>query len=49
MAKIVVVFHSGYGHTQRLAQAVARVLIDQTLARGAMDNVSVCVVKVTQN
>lgn len=30
-------------------QAVARVLIDQTLARGAMDNVSVCVVKVTQN
>lgn len=29
-------------------QAVARVLIEQTLARGAMDNVSVCVVKVTQ-
>ena len=24
MEKIVVVFHSGYGHTQRLAQAVAR-------------------------
>jgi NAD(P)H dehydrogenase (quinone) len=24
MAKIVVVFHSGYGHTQRLAQAVAQ-------------------------
>ncbi|MFN7856999.1 MAG: flavodoxin family protein, partial [Acidovorax sp.] len=23
MAKIAVVFHSGYGHTQRLAQAVA--------------------------
>lgn len=23
MAKIVIVFHSGYGHTQRLAQAVA--------------------------
>jgi protein phosphatase len=30
-------------------QTVARVLIDQTLARGAMDNVSVCVVKVTEN
>lgn len=23
MSKIVVVFHSGYGHTQRMAQAVA--------------------------
>jgi len=30
-------------------QTVARTLIDQTLARGAMDNVSVCVVKVTRN
>lgn len=30
-------------------ETAARVLIDQTLARGAMDNVSVCVVKVTQN
>ena len=30
-------------------QAVARVLIEQTLARGAMDNVSVCVVKITEN
>lgn len=30
-------------------QAMARALIDQTLARGAMDNVSVCVVKVTKN
>lgn len=29
--------------------SVARVLIDETLARGAMDNVSVCVVKVTEN
>ena len=28
---------------------VARSLIDLTLARGAMDNVSVCVVKVTKN
>ena len=28
---------------------VARTLIDLTLARGAMDNVSVCVVKVTRN
>ena len=28
---------------------VARDLIDQTLSRGAMDNVSVCVVKVTKN
>ena len=24
MAKVVVVFHSGYGHTQRLAQSVAQ-------------------------
>ena len=23
MAKVAVVFHSGYGHTQRMAQAVA--------------------------
>ena len=30
-------------------ETAARVLIDQTLARGAMDNVSVCVVEVTQN
>ena len=26
MAKIVVVYHSGYGHTQRLAQVVAEEL-----------------------
>lgn len=30
-------------------QAIARALIDLTLARGAVDNVSVCVVKVTKN
>jgi serine/threonine protein phosphatase PrpC len=30
-------------------QIMARTLIDLTLARGAMDNVSVCVVKVTKN
>ena len=24
MAKVVVVYHSGYGHTQRVAQQVAR-------------------------
>jgi len=38
MAKVVVVFHSGYGHTQRLAQAVADGAGAQTLAIDAEGN-----------
>ena len=39
MAKIVVVFHSGYGHTQRLAQAVADGAGAQLVAIDADGNV----------
>lgn len=38
MANIVVVFHSGYGHTQRLAQAVAEGAGAQLLAIDAEGN-----------
>ncbi len=38
MAKIVVVFHSGYGHTQRMAQAVAEGAQAQLLAIDAEGN-----------
>ncbi|MFN3376720.1 MAG: flavodoxin family protein [Burkholderiaceae bacterium] len=39
MAKIVVVFHSGYGHTQRLAQAIADGAGAQLVAIDADGNV----------
>lgn len=35
MAKVVVVYHSGYGHTQRVAQALAQGADAQLLAIGA--------------
>lgn len=38
MANIVVVFHSGYGHTQRVAQAVADGADAQLLAIDADGN-----------
>ncbi|MCA3236794.1 MAG: flavodoxin family protein [Curvibacter sp.] len=38
MAKIVVVFHSGYGHTQRMAQAVANGAGAELLAIDAEGN-----------
>ncbi len=38
MAKVVVVFHSGYGHTQRMAQAVAEGAQAQLLAIDAEGN-----------
>ncbi len=38
MAKIAVVFHSGYGHTQRLAQAVAEGANAQLIAIDADGN-----------
>ncbi len=38
MAKVVVVFHSGYGHTQRMAQAVADGAQAQLLAIDAEGN-----------
>jgi NAD(P)H dehydrogenase (quinone) len=38
MANIVIVFHSGYGHTQRLAQAVAEGARGQLLAIDADGN-----------
>lgn len=40
MAKIVVVYHSGYGHTQRVAQAVAEGSGAELLAIDAEGNVS---------
>jgi len=39
MAKVVVVFHSGYGHTQRMAQAVAEGADAQLVAIDADGNV----------
>ncbi|HBH37089.1 MAG TPA: NADPH-dependent FMN reductase [Curvibacter sp.] len=38
MARVVVVFHSGYGHTQRMAQAVAEGAQAQLLAIDAEGN-----------
>ena len=38
MAKVVVVFHSGYGHTQRMAQAVAQGADAELLAIDADGN-----------
>ena len=38
MSKIVVVYHSGYGHTQRMAQAVAEGAGAQLLAIDAEGN-----------
>ncbi|MEN9844077.1 MAG: p-benzoquinone reductase [Pseudomonadota bacterium] len=38
MAKVVVVFHSGYGHTQRMAQAVAQGADAELLAIDAEGN-----------
>ena len=38
MAKVVVVFHSGYGHTQRMAQAVAQGAAGELLAIDADGN-----------
>jgi len=38
MAKVVVVFHSGYGHTQRMAQSVAEGAAAQLLAIDAEGN-----------
>ena len=38
MAKVVVVFHSGYGHTQRLAQSVAEGAAGELLAIDAEGN-----------
>jgi hypothetical protein len=40
MAKVVVVFHSGYGHTQRLAQSVATGAGAELLAIDADGNLS---------
>lgn len=40
MAKIVVVFHSGYGHTQRMAQAVAEGAQAELVPIDAEGNVS---------
>jgi len=40
MAKIAVVFHSGYGHTQFIAQAVAKGANAQLEAIDADGNVS---------
>ncbi|MBA4264159.1 MAG: NADPH-dependent FMN reductase, partial [Comamonadaceae bacterium] len=39
MAKIVVVYHSGYGHTQRMAQSVAQGADAELLAIDADGNV----------
>jgi NAD(P)H dehydrogenase (quinone) len=39
MAKVVVVFHSGYGHTQRLAQSVAQGANAELIAIDAEGNV----------
>ena len=38
MAKVAVVFHSGYGHTQRMAQAVAEGANAQLVAIDAEGN-----------
>ena len=38
MAKIVVVYHSGYGHTQRVAQSVAEGANAELLAIDAEGN-----------
>ncbi len=38
MSKIVVVYHSGYGHTQRMAQAVAEGAGAELLAIDAEGN-----------
>ena len=39
MAKVVVIFHSGYGHTQRLAQSVAQGANAELIAIDAEGNV----------
>ena len=39
MAKVAVVFHSGYGHTQRLAQSVAQGAGAELLSIDADNNV----------
>ncbi len=40
MAKVVVVYHSGYGHTQRVAQQVARGADAELLAIDADGNLA---------
>lgn len=40
MAEVVVVYHSGYGHTQRMAQAVAEGADAEMLAIDADGNLS---------
>jgi len=39
MAKVVVVFHSGYGHTQRFAQSVAQGAAAELIAIDAEGNI----------